>query len=69
MNTASDFSKSQALDDEIAELERRLEAARCKLNGNQVSQAATSSPPSPSKILQSVGKKMLSRMIAPSDKF
>jgi len=53
MNTASDFSKSQALHDEIAELEWRLEAAKCKLNGNQVRKEATSSP---SKILRSVGK-------------
>ncbi|KAG4417855.1 hypothetical protein IFR04_008992 [Cadophora malorum] len=52
MNTASDFSKSQALHDEIAELEWRLEAAKCKLNGNQVRKEATSSP---SKILRSVG--------------
>merc|ERR1711977_356835 len=52
MNTVSDFSKSQALHDEIAELEWRLEAAKCKLNGNQVRKEATSSP---SKILRSVG--------------
>ncbi|KAH7393401.1 hypothetical protein BKA64DRAFT_86448 [Cadophora sp. MPI-SDFR-AT-0126] len=52
MNTTADFSQSQALHDEIAELERRLETAKCKLNGNEVHQEASLSP---SKILRSVG--------------
>ncbi|KAK0099902.1 hypothetical protein ONS95_013273 [Cadophora gregata] len=52
MNHTADFSESQALQDEIAELERRLDVAKRKLNGNRVNQRAT---PSPSKILQSVG--------------
>ncbi|KAH7321731.1 hypothetical protein BKA65DRAFT_408796 [Rhexocercosporidium sp. MPI-PUGE-AT-0058] len=52
MSNTADFSKSQTLNDEIAELERRLEAAKSKLNGNHVNREDS---PSPSKILSSVG--------------
>ncbi|KAL2068162.1 hypothetical protein VTL71DRAFT_16260 [Oculimacula yallundae] len=52
MSNIDDFSKSQALHDEIFELERQLAAAKAKLNSNEVIQRAS---PSPSKILRSVG--------------
>ncbi|KAH9215737.1 hypothetical protein DL95DRAFT_523148 [Leptodontidium sp. 2 PMI_412] len=52
MSNTADFSKSQALNDEIAELERRLEAAKSKLSDYHVNSDAS---PSPSKILRSIG--------------
>ena len=48
-----DSSKSQAIHDEIAELERRLEAAKAQLNGNLSHQEALSNP---AKVLRSDGK-------------
>ncbi|KAI6712416.1 hypothetical protein PZA11_002642 [Diplocarpon coronariae] len=52
MNSTTDSSKSQSLQDEINELKRRLEEAQVKLSGYQVAQEAL---PSPSKVLRSVG--------------
>ncbi|PBP18477.1 urease [Diplocarpon rosae] len=52
MYSTTDSPNSQALRDEIDELERRLEAAKVKLSGRQVAQEAL---PSPSKVPRSVG--------------
>ncbi|KAI9052293.1 hypothetical protein LZ554_003647 [Drepanopeziza brunnea f. sp. 'monogermtubi'] len=52
MSTTGDSSKSQALRDEIVELERRLESAKAKLNDDN---AIGDVLPNPSKVLQSVG--------------
>jgi hypothetical protein len=46
-------TQSQAIQDEIALLERRLQDAKCRLNARLISQQATSE--APAKILQSAG--------------
>ncbi|KAK2628504.1 hypothetical protein QTJ16_001607 [Diplocarpon rosae] len=56
MYSTTDSPNSQALRDEIDELERRLEAAKVKLSGRQVAQEAL---PSPSKVPRSVGQSMI----------
>lgn len=55
MSKPADSAQSQAIHDEIAELERRLENAKARLNQGQFNQGALSTPPP--KIQSSDGKK------------
>jgi len=52
MNSDLDFSQSQAVRDEIADLERRLEDAKARLNEKRAPQNGASSVP---KVLPSEG--------------
>jgi len=53
MSNINDSSQSQAIEDEIAELERRLEDAKARLNFVPVKETSSSSP---AKILRGNGK-------------
>ena len=46
MNDKVDSLESQAIQDEIAELERRLQQAKVRLNGHQIQKEVTPNPPS-----------------------
>ena len=54
MDDKVDSLESQAIHDEIVELERRLEDAKARLKGSQNQEEVVSSPPS--KLLPSDGK-------------
>jgi hypothetical protein len=53
MNDKIDSLEPQAIHHEIAELERRLQDAKARLNGHQIQKEAT--PDSPSKLLTGDG--------------